>query len=93
MLYRDGKKVEDESADSDEEDSNSGLIAKSLLPEGAKVGDTVMFKISHLFDDEAEVKYSHSDKAKDDNVSKEPKSDEMEAAESELDAMAAPAEA
>lgn len=92
MLYRDSKKVDSEDESMDEDDS-SGLIAKSLLPEGAKVGDTVMFKISHLFDDEAEVKYSHSDKAKDDNVSEEPKSDEMDAADKELDALAAPTEA
>lgn len=95
MVYRNGEKVDStEELESDKESGNkTTLIPKSFLPDGVKTGDEVRLKIVHGFEDEFEVSYSSSDKAKDDNVNKEPKSDEMEAAESELDALAAPTEA
>lgn len=95
MVYRKGEKVDSsEELESDKDSGNkTTLIPKSLLPEGAKIGDEVRLKIVHSYGDELEVQYSRSDKSKDDNVNKEPKSDEMEMAESELDAMVAPTEA
>lgn len=95
MIYRDGKKIDASKGSEDgDESENSGLISKGLVPEGAKVGDTVVFKIKHAFDDEYEIEYSSSKKSKaDDNVTEEPVSDEMEAADKQLDEMATAPEA
>lgn len=96
MVYRDGKKVDStEELESDKESgNNSTLIPKSLLPEGVKPGDEVRLKVLHSFDEEYEVEYSSSKKSKaDDNVTEEPVSEEMDAADKQLDEMATAPEA
>lgn len=49
--------MEPEATDDSEEEvgSKSALLPKSLLPEGAKVGDTFSIRIGAFFDEEAEI--------------------------------------
>lgn len=92
MIYRDGKKVKTESDDdSDSEDDSTTLVPKSIVPGEAKVGDKIMLEIVHAFDDEYEVAYSH--KRKDDKYEDSSSSPDMDRANSDLDALASPAEA
>lgn len=95
MVYRDGRKVDSpEELESDKESgNNTTLIPKSMLPDGVKPGDEVRLKVVHSYDDEIEVSYHKSEKSKDDSVTEEPKSDEMDKANSDLDALAATHEA
>lgn len=92
MVYRDGKKIDTEELESDKDSGNqTTLIPKSLLPEGVKVGDEIRLKIVHGFEDELEVSYSSKekkDKDKADNSTQEPKSEDMDQANSDLDALA-----
>lgn len=91
MVYRDNKKLDSpEELESDKDsDNETTLIPKSLLPDGVKVGDEVRLKVVHGFQDEYEVSYQHSKKAKgDDNVTEEPVSEDMDQANLDLDALA-----
>lgn len=68
MVYRDDRKVEEEG--SQEDDSDTTLIPKSLLAgKDVKPGDKIMLEVVHSYNDELEVSYAHSKKPKaDDNA-------------------------
>src|SRR6478672_1653296 len=69
--------------DKSEDGEQTALIPKTLFAgKDFKVGDDIVLKITHLYDDEAEVKYSSEDKDE-----SKPKST-MEEAESGLEKMA-----
>lgn len=94
MVYRNGRKVDSPEEMEGEEDSGDSttLIPKSLLPDGVKAGDEVRLKVVHAFDGEFEVSYAKKEKSDNDSPA-EPKSDDMEAADNELESLATPAEA
>ena len=63
-----------------EEKDTTALIPKSLLAgKEFKPGEEIMFKIVHMYDDEVEIEYSHSDKKeeKSEPKSQHEMSDEM----------------
>jgi len=65
---------------SKEEDDNmpTALIPKSLLAgKDFKPGDEIVFKIVHLYDDEAEIAYATEKKSKDDSGESD-RGDEMD---------------
>lgn len=55
---------EQPAAEEEQTEQETALLPKSIFQKDVKVGSECTFKVLHIYDDEVEVEYSHSDKKK-----------------------------